>query len=86
MARAWFAYDGTGSTASVDNYIYIPYVCTCWHGRKISCLNGVFNGTSKPAAFSSNLLSYIGVALVTGVPQPSIPSSAKKYVYLCTFN
>jgi len=82
MARSWFSYDGSGSTTSVDNYIYSPATPTCLNGRRICAVYGVNNGTQKPAAFSTNLQNYIATATATGVPQPALPASAKKYVYL----
>jgi len=87
MARAWFAYDGTGNVDSVDSYLYAPTTGpSCFSGRTLCAIYATRDPSNplKPLAISTNLQSYIGTGITNGGPQPPRPD--KPYVYFLPIN
>jgi hypothetical protein len=80
MSRAWYAYiGGSASPFSITSYnLTVRPLCTV--GNNI-CAIYAYAGGSNPVSLSSNLQTYIANALTSGIAQPAVPATAKKFVY-----
>lgn len=85
MARCWYGFlDGGGNFSPLDSskYFKTSIAFGCLIGTKI-CTVYVPDCDWYPSSFfSTNLQNYISNALISGIPQPTFPIGAKKYVYL----
>ena len=81
MARAWFAYVGTGNVLAPSSYIYSTASPTCINGRVVCAIYSRYIGALTPGGFSENLITYIAAGRATGLPQPATPLGSKRYVY-----
>ncbi|MBB5637831.1 hypothetical protein HDF26_000840 [Pedobacter cryoconitis] len=82
MARAWYAYIGTGSPFLAANYFKATVKPACINGTNI-CAIYAYNGDLSPQApLSIRLQGYISNALLSNLAQPQDSGSVKKYVYL----
>ena len=83
MSRAWYIYNGTGSTDDVDSYVYANTGAPgfCFSGRTVCAVYATFNelNPNEPLVISSNLQVYISDGIQHGGPRPSSPF--KHYVY-----
>jgi hypothetical protein len=81
MSRAWYAYVGGGTDPRlISSYNITTTKPQCTVGGTI-CSIYAYAGGANPVSLSANLQSYIANALSSGVPQPAVPATAKKYVY-----
>ena len=85
MSRSWYAYDGSGSPCSVDNYLAMSTAPNypCFSGRILCAVyaRDRFPKQITPQSISTNLCYYIADGLASGGPAPVAPVGAKKYVY-----
>ena len=79
MARIWYAYVG-GNPQEPSSWFRATVKPSCVTGSNL-CAIYAYSGDINPAPFSINLSNYISNALISSVPQPSIPAT-KKYIYL----
>jgi len=86
MARAWFAYNGTGNTLAPSSYTYTVEIPTCINGRGVCAIYSRYVDTLSPGGFSQNLINYVAAGRATGLPQPATPVGSKKYVYFLPFD
>jgi hypothetical protein len=84
MARSWYVFTGGDDPLNILNYYKIEVKHRCLCGTQICAIYATDSETdSHPAdPLSPNMKKYIKEALVTHELQPSMPWSAKKYVYL----
>ena len=82
MAKSWFAYQGLGSVILPENYLLTDDLPACRNGFTICAIYAENIGLEFPGALSENLRRYIANGLTNGVPEPRLPASAFKYVYL----
>jgi hypothetical protein len=81
MSRAWYAYIGGGaSPLSVTSYTITSIKPQCAAGPSL-CAIYAYGSGQFPVSLSSNLQAYITAALTSGLPQPAVPVTAKKFVY-----
>jgi len=83
MARAWYAYAGSGPVDSVDSYLYATTGApSCFAGRRLCAVYATSDPSnpSKPQVISSNLQAYIAAGITNGGPRP-LPPNDKPYVY-----
>jgi len=82
MAKAWYAYMGTGEPTDSSNYIRIGIKPDCFCGNEICAIYADDRGLQPTGTWSPNLMKYIADALATKEMQPAKPYYIKKYVYL----
>lgn len=82
MARAWFAYLGTGNPILPENYILSEDIPACRNGFSICAIYANDSAGENPIVISRNMRKYIANGLTNGVAEPRIPIEAKKYVYM----
>jgi len=83
MAKAWFAYIGTGSPVLPENFLRMTDKPACTIGFHLCAIYAENGSTSGPPSnISQNLKSYIANGFSNGVPEPRLPDGAKKYVYM----
>jgi len=82
MARAWFAYNGLGSPILPEYYLLMSDKPACRNGFVICAIYARDSAGEVPSVISTNLRRYIADGLSNGVPEPRLPRSAKKYVYM----
>lgn len=88
MARAWFAYAGTGSTTAAGNYVHVPassLECTgfgtiCAIYAYYSPGSGGIVPSNPNSPLTNGILSYINTANVGSTDLPQ--GSSKKYLYV----
>lgn len=82
MARAWFAFIGTGNPILPENYILSEDIPACRNGFTICAIYAADSGGETPSLISRNMRRYIANGLTNGVAEPRLPVAAKKYVYM----
>jgi hypothetical protein len=80
MARAWYAYKGSGDPCNRANYSLMTITPSCVNGSNL-CAIYEYDGGAQPSGISANICRYISNLLATGLAQPQVPINAKKYVY-----
>jgi hypothetical protein len=84
MARAWYAYVGSGDPQLASNYSFSGVTPGCINGSTICAIYAPAGGPAPTAPLSGNLRRYIAAGLATGVSQPQFPGTPKPFVYLKT--
>lgn len=75
MARAWYAYKGTGNpTDQLSSFSIINGFPGCSDGNEL-CAIYAPDGNKNPAFISNNLQLYISTGLAQFVAQPNIPNA-----------
>lgn len=82
MAKSWYFFFGGQDPFKSANYIRLPDKHFCLCGKTICAIYAEGKDRHPAVPLSSNIQSYIEVALKTHQLQPEFPPMSKKYVYL----